>query len=996
MSSIEIEIKKLVDKFSKDIEYYKNGSLYNEHNCRVEFIDPFLKILGWDISNEQGKSPQFREVITENYLADTGRPDYSMTLNGIIKFHTEAKKPSVNIELDKSPALQTRMYGWSSNLRISILTNFEYLIIYDTTVPPKEGDKVDVACIRKYHYLEYVEKIDEIFKLISRESVYTGGFDSYLDNSSIAVFEKGLQLPVDEYFLNTINDWRIKLGNYLYSHENYSIDIINDCIQEFINQIIFIRICEDRKLPLYHKLKEAINDENNVIKELDKIFREADKKYNSGLFSGEYIIFDLNNEIIKEIIEVLYYPQSPYKFELIKPNILGEIYELFLAEHLVIEDNKVVLESKDMNLHRDIVTTPLEIVKYMVERTCGEACIDKSPIQVLEMRFSDIACGSGIYLIETYEWLIRYCTNWYINNDRSYLIEDINGEFKLKFEYKKEILEKCIYGIDIDIHAVEVAKFNLILKLLEGETEPMLTGFDKILPDLNKNVIHGNALVDFDNINYNKLTDLEKEEIVPFSWDKINGGNLFDVIIGNPPYVTTEDIKNLINKKEIKVYKDKYSTSKGQYDKYFIFVERALQKIKPEGYLSYIIPNKFTKIKSGEAIRELLSKNKYVKEYIDFGSEQIFKKSKKTVYSSILLLQKKYQETFKYIEVDNMPKWFSNTIEKEIVISTDILGSLPWALVTDSDDMKLINQMYRNSVPLSEEACIFNGIQTSAERPPIYWFSEKEIIEETDKLFKIKKFNEEFLIEKSILKRYFKPVLKSEKNLGSYDVYSTDKHIIFPYNSDGVLYDIDIMKSEYPNTLNYLEFNYDELKPKQIDSSGRRDVPLAKKDTWYQYGRDQALTAFNNRKKLIVGVLSKKAMYLYDDKDLVIASGGTAGYCAISKKIDSKYELEYIQAYLSHPYTEKLLSIIGSDFEGGYYSRGTNILEKIPFKVLDFDNQNHIYLYNDIVSKTKKIHEINKKLSENKISKNKKAVLIDEKNYLINSIEEAITQIYNI
>ena len=452
----------------------------------------------------------------------------------------------------------------------------------------------------------------------------------------------------------------------------------------------------------------------------------------------------------------------------------------------------------------------------------------------------------------------------------------------------------------------------------------------------------------------------------------------------------------MINKKEIKVYKDKYSTSKGQYDKYFIFVERALQKIKPEGYLSYIIPNKFTKIKSGEAIRELLSKNKYVKEYIDFGSEQIFKKSKKTVYSSILLLQKKYQETFKYIEVDNMPKWFSNTIEKEIVISTDILGSLPWALVTDSDDMKLINQMYRNSVPLSEEACIFNGIQTSAERPPIYWFSEKEIIEETDKLFKIKKFNEEFLIEKSILKRYFKPVLKSEKNLGSYDVYSTDKHIIFPYNSDGVLYDIDIMKSEYPNTLNYLEFNYDELKPKQIDSSGRRDVPLAKKDTWYQYGRDQALTAFNNRKKLIVGVLSKKAMYLYDDKDLVIASGGTAGYCAISKKIDSKYELEYIQAYLSHPYTEKLLSIIGSDFEGGYYSRGTNILEKIPFKVLDFDNQNHIYLYNDIVSKTKKIHEINKKLSENKISKNKKAVLIDEKNYLINSIEEAITQIYNI
>lgn len=996
MRNIKIEIQKLVDKFSKDLEYYKNESLYNEHNCRTEFIDPFLKILGWDISNEQGKPPQFREVITENYLVDTGRPDYSMTLNGIIKFHTEAKKPSVKIEYDKLSALQTRRYGWSSNLRISILTNFEYLIIYDTTVPPENKDNADVACIKKYHYSEYVEKIDEIIKFISKNSVYDGKFDRYLDQRSIGIAEKGLQLSVDEYFLKTINQWRLRLANHLYSNENYSIEVMNDYIQEFINRIIFIRICEDRNLPLYKNLKDILDNGNDAIKELDKIFKEADKKYNSGLFNSKGISFDLNNEIIRDIIKVLYYPQSPYKFDLIKPNILGEIYELFLAEHLVIRNNQVILESKDENLHRDIVTTPLEIVKYMVERTCSESCGNKTPQQILEMSFADISCGSGIYLIETYDWLMRYVTNWYIDNDKTYLIKGINGEYQLKFEYKKEILERCIYGVDIDIHAVEVAKFNLLLKLLEGETEPMLIGLTKILPMLDKNILHGNSLIDFKNINYNRLSDLDKEEIIPFNWDKINNGKLFDVIIGNPPYVTTEDIKNLVNKKEIKVYKDKYETSKGQYDKYFLFIERALHKIKPSGYISYIVPNKFIKIKSADALRKLLSENKYVKECIDFGSVQIFKKSNKTVYSSILLLQKQSIKEFKYIEVDNLHKWYSNTDKNELMISTDILGSLPWALTTNMDDMKLINQMYKNTVQLSEEVELFNGIQTSAERPPVYWFSENEIIGETEKLFKIEKFNNKFLIEKSILKKYFKPILKSEKNLGSYDIYSTNKYIIFPYDQNGELYDLDIMKFKFPNTLKYLEFNYDILKPKQVDSSGTRDVPLAKKDTWYQYGRDQALTAFNSRKKLIVGILSKKAMYLYDESDLVIASGGTAGYCAISKKVDSKYELEYIQAYLTHPYTEKLLSIIGSDFEGGFYSRGTSILERIPFKILDFNDDNHISIYTNIVKQTRRIYQINDCLSDQRITRSKKTVLIDEKDYLIKNIEQLITKIYEL
>lgn len=995
MKKLIVELQNLVDKFEKDIDYYRNQELYNEHNCRIEFIDPFLELLNWDLSNKQGKAPQFREVITENYSADTGRPDYSMTLNGVIKFHVEAKKPFVAIDKLSKPAYQARRYGWLSKSKISVLTNFEYLIIYDTTIVPNESDDVNVAVIKKYHYTEYIDNIDEIFSMISKNSVYTGEFDNRVDSYCTNIRNKGLQLPIDEHFLNSINKWRISIGNYLYKVKGYKLEIINDCVQDFINQIIFIRICEDRRLPIYRKLKEVL-DEDELIIELEKLFREADKKYDSSLFSGEFIIFDLNNNIIRNIIDELYYPKSPYQFNLIQPNILGEIYEMFLAEHLVISNGDIILEPKEKNLNRDIVTTPLEIVKYMVESSLSEICKNKTPQEILDLKIADIACGSGIYLIEAYEWLIRYVTQWYERNDKKFLIDNGNGDYSLGFDYKKQILENCIFGIDIDVHAVEVAKFNLMLKLLEGETEPTLRGKEKVLPNLRNNILCGNSLIDFEKINYNKLSDEEKVKICAFDWGKINNGNLFDLIIGNPPYVATEFMIKLLDKNEFKAYKSKYKTAKKQFDKYFIFIERAIEKIKRDGYVCYIVPNKFAKIKSGEELRTLLGDNKYVKEYIDFGAEQLFKKRGKTVYSSILLLNKSVNDKFKYSEVDNLAKWYSNTEKKEKILDSTILRSLPWALTTDKEEMDLIAQMYANSVELSEEVDIFTGIQTSAEQPPIYWFSTNEIKDEDESSFTIFKFDKIYKIEKSILRRYFKPVLKKEKNLGTYDIWNTNKYIIFPYDESGKLYDISIMKNKFEGTFEYLLDNYDRLKPKQIDKTGKRDVPMATEDTWYQYGRTQGLTAFNNRNKLIVGILSKKPMYLYDKNNLLISSGDTAGYCAIGKKENSKYQLEFIQAYLNHPYMEKLLSIIGSDFEKGYYSRGKSILDRVPLKIIDFNNSVHRSIYENVVNKTRRIYEINEKLIEKNLSKKDLIALEDEKLYLAKDIEELITKVYSI
>lgn len=168
------ELQNLVDRFHANIDFYKDArNAYNEHSCRIEYIDPLLKLLGWDVANEKGLAPQYREVIAENYSTRTDRPDYTITLRGVPKFFVEAKKPAVDITRDADPAIQTRKYGWNAKHRLAVLTNFEYLAIYDTCHIAHEDDGCAVARYRLYHYTEYVEKIDEIVGLIARETPFT-------------------------------------------------------------------------------------------------------------------------------------------------------------------------------------------------------------------------------------------------------------------------------------------------------------------------------------------------------------------------------------------------------------------------------------------------------------------------------------------------------------------------------------------------------------------------------------------------------------------------------------------------------------------------------------------------------------------------------------------------------------------------------------------------------------------------------------------------------
>lgn len=980
MNDVKNRINALVQKYNVGrVDYLKVN--YNETQLRTDFLDPFFEILGWDIQNKCGKPTNEREVLVEEALkgdinSNTKKPDYTFRLFSERKFFLEAKKPSVKIKNDPEPAKQVRRYGFTAKLKISVVSNFEYLAIYDCSRKVDQSDSATTARINLYHYSEYEQFFEEIQNQLGHLAVYTGRFDETWKQ-----IEDQIKLSsVDDLFLKQINEWRLLLGKDVFSHQDHlSESQLNDIVQSYLNSIIFLRVCEDRNIEIYKTLLNVANKQDFMA--LIQKFKDADRKYNAGLFNLALTdqIINNNSSAFWQIIKQLYFPESTYSFSVFASDILGNIYEIFLGEQLEIKDTGIVLSKKPEHIDRDIVTTPIFIIRDILKETVVKHCKGKTDKEILNSSFADIACGSGAFLLETYQVLHDILVDYYLKHQSTELIQTSVSSYKLRYKTKKALLKNCIFGVDKDYNAVEACKFGLLLKLLENEDNGSIP--TPALPNIDENICYGNSLLEAED------TPIKSQlEINPYDFiDK-----KFDVIIGNPPYLATEHMKQL-TPLELPLYKKKYSSAFKQFDKYFLFIERGLNLLKPHGLFGYIVPSKFIKVGAGKKLREILSSNRKVEKIISFGANQIFQD--KTTYTCILILSNKHKENLHYIEIQSLKNWMTRNISNKNydLVGFEKLDNDGWVLVPGElkDIYETINNQSISLESLIGHENIYNGIQTSANNVYIH-----RPTGEDNEFYFFQKDGKDWKIEKELTRPYFKTSNGSD-NLNTYRPFSPNSFVIYPYlkTDKGIKFvEINVLKSKYPNAYKYLNFY------KNILNNNKRDIkPTPETENeWYRYGRHQSLEKCDVATKIIVGVLSQGNKYAIDYHRTLISSGGTAGYCMITLPNTSLYSIHYIQAILNSKYIEWFSTIYGEVFRGGYIARGTKVLKKLPIRKIDFNNKCEKSLHDKISSTQQLLIQLQDQIDKNTCNSRVRIPLIRQFNNNKIKLDSALKDLYGL
>lgn len=693
-------VERLVHDFDMNEKYYLTKD-FQETEVRTRFIDPFFSALGWDFSQTNVSKSEWdvHREYSQKDNSTTKKPDYAFrTKDGSkfkVKFFVEAKAPWVKLS-DCDPVYQAKRYAFSSHGKtpIVILTDFQEFRVFNGFEKPIYTNPLQ-GLVKELdiNYKDYAKKWDRIWELFSKESVYNGSIDTL--TGKISKNTKSL----DQEFLEDISEWReILARNIALRNKALKIDELNEAVQRIIDRFIFIRNLEDREIESESMLLSHTAIKEEVYQHLIPLFRKLDSDYNGLLFKSHFsenLIID--DKVIKDIIKKMCYPLSPYQFSEIEPEILGRIYEKFLGSKIrLTENHSAKIEEKPEVRHAGgVYYTPQYVVRNIVEKTVGIKAKGKDPNSITSVTICDPACGSGSFLLGAFDYLIDYLKYWYSTTSKTeqkkykndfYFTAD--GEIKITLRKKSEILQNCIYGVDIDREATEVAIMSLYLKLLDdgfdkGQVEMFMLGH--ILPDMTGNIKCGNSLIGKDYFKgQTLLSDEEYSKINPFDWNAIgikdktssgyigrgfpdilkNGG--FDAIIGNPPYIDSETM-TLFYKKERMYIAEKYKTATGNWDIYIPFIEKGLELLNEEGLCSFITPNKWLSIDYGKTLREGIFQNLLAID--DYSKIKVFQDA--SVFSIVFVLAKKGSDTVSISKVDRQLNSSSITVKKDIKFSNN-------------------------------------------------------------------------------------------------------------------------------------------------------------------------------------------------------------------------------------------------------------------------------------------------------------------------------------
>ncbi|MCG2727447.1 MAG: N-6 DNA methylase, partial [Candidatus Methanoperedenaceae archaeon] len=648
-SKISLEIEKLVKSY-RDLKKSKKDdtkemAAVSEANVRADYVDRLFGILGWDIGNPD-------EYDREHFIRGAGFADIALKVNNKPVIFVEAKRfgaipHSKDVKgdwtLDERQAI---LYAAGKHCKWAVLTNFEKFRVFNalTGLTVLSLESVDDYKNRLWDIIHLTKDFvvsDKIERLGAREE------KEPIDRQFLELLNRWRrELANDIYLNNFLNEGKppdlSKLFPDYKKHEHdpryrkffesrremlrkrldfsalkdekgsFDIEKQKSAVQRILDRLIIIRWAEDHLLledsnilegrlklyttagrynPLYEALfaNGALFDKFNDIHN-GEIFRR-------GLYYDRITVSD---DVLKRIIEEM----TSYSFRKFDFDILGNTYETYLGNTLYLKDDNTfdLKPSQETRKESGIYYTPPYVVDYIVKNTLGALLSDKKPEEIARIKVLDPACGSGSFLIKAYDCFANY-------------YEEKNREIKKRIDkkartgkipehdeetyagYEASILMNNIHGVDLDAQAAEIAAVNLMLKALKPN--------EMLPPILGETIKVGNSLISGSEEELKKYFGDEWRTKKPFNWEEEfaavfdkalpEGEKGFDVVIGNPPWVSF-GLRGVgkVEKELDDFVREKYPNSaEYKLSVYGIFMNRAIDLMADKAIFGFIVPDSF-------------------------------------------------------------------------------------------------------------------------------------------------------------------------------------------------------------------------------------------------------------------------------------------------------------------------------------------------------------------------------------------------------------------
>lgn len=661
IEKLKIKLQKLVDDF-KDAD----GWGKSEEDIQTSFTVELLKLLGWDSKSWK---------INTGQDVQTGKkPDIVLKTASSKLLVIESKDAHKKDMLDgayqnKTFTEQLFSYCRGEGLYWGVLTNFVEWRLYNA-----HQKRLYKNIKYAFHDLlwEGADKNDYI-NLLSEEGLF---FLSKISKENLSAklgkidsdpvyYPEQLDLAVEKVkkeFFSKIKNWRSQLKKYIEkNYPRYGADKIDLMAQQIIDRMIFIDICHDKGVVAENHIRSVLSSKLLEFDELKEKFRLMNEKFDTELFDrGECDEIKINDQVMVPIIREL----DEIDFSKLSVNIIGEVYENYLGELLKSTSETTDEKRRKKRKEQGIYYTPAYIVDYIVQNTVGELLKKvKTEKEIEKIRVIDPACGSGSFLIRVFDEFL---------NAYRRILKVPEGQTTLdEFSYRRKILQDNIFGVDLDERAVEITKLNLMIKAID-KVKPRDMQGAHLLPNLSLNIRCGNSLIGGEKIEDFSLSEEYKKEIEklvelkekfynekegssrgkileeirklenvidrnvnrglvnyfknqdkfkPFNFQVAfceifrNGG--FDVVVGNPPWVTVE--KSAIGEGAWQYYKSNFKSVEIFKLNYFpMFVETSIDSLKKDaGLLGMILPNRLLDTPSYKLLRKKIIDNKLLKLIVD-------------------------------------------------------------------------------------------------------------------------------------------------------------------------------------------------------------------------------------------------------------------------------------------------------------------------------------------------------------------------------------------